>query len=179
MKKRIQSIALSLLVALSSCHTSSSSSTSVTPATPTSTFNITYNGKTYHLTSSAPGTVPATVISAITASSSSPAQWGATLVAQNSHIQCSFMAEKVTNLSTAIGTYNEVGCGGGVTHSTLNLTDMDDGNKRYETDCTGHDTTGSITITVSNSSECKGTFSLTLSYNGNYYPATGDFDYKH
>jgi hypothetical protein len=176
MKKLI--MAVSLLTILNACHTSSSS-TSVTPSAPTSTFNITYNGKTYHLTSSAPGTVPVTVISAITGSSSSPvAEWTVSTGATDSHIQCTFGGAKFNNMSTAIGTYRS-GCGSGVTISSLYLLDKDDGNKTYETDCTGHDSTSTLTVTVASATECKGTFNVILSYNGNYYPATGDFDYKH
>ncbi len=178
--KRIATIAAGLLIAASSCTPSGSGSgTTLTPAT-SSTFNITYNGKTYHLTSTT--TAPLTVVNATTTSSTSPSSgittWGINAVASDSHIQCNMGGIKFTNISTAVGTY-KAGCGGGTTLSTLNLTDADDGNKMYQTDCTGADTTSTVTVTSSTSTECKGTFNVILSYGGHYYPATGDFDYKH
>ena len=176
--RQIAIIAAGLLLTISSCTTSGSGSgTSVTPAT-SSTFNITYNGKTYHLTSTT--TAPITVVTAMTNSSSATGTtfWTASAGASNNHIQCSIGGGKFTDLSNATGVYKG-GCGGGTTYSALNLTDLDDGNKRYETDCTGHDTTSTLTITTSNATEVKGTFNVILTYNGNYYPATGDFDYKH
>jgi|GEM_PF-3032353 len=178
--KQLTIIAAGLLLTISSCTTSGSGSgTSVTPTT-SSTFNITYNGKTYHLASTA--TVPLTIVNATTFSSTSPSTgimtWDINAVASNSHIQCNIGGIKFTDVSTAVGTY-KAGCGGGTTLSTLNLTDYDDGGKMYQTDCTGADTTSTVTVTSSTSTECKGTFNVILSYSGHYYPATGDFDYHH
>ena len=178
--KRIAIIAAGLLIAASSCTPSGSGSgTTVTPAT-SSTFNISFNGKTYNLTSTT--TVPLTVVNASTISTTSPSSgittWGVNALASNSHIQANIGGIKFVNINTAVGTY-KAGCGGGTTLSTLSVTDYDDGSKRYETDCTGSDTTSTVTVTTSTSTECKGTFNVILTYGGVSYPATGDFDYRH
>ncbi len=83
--------------------------------------------------------------------------------------------------TTAIGTYR---CGSlSTTYGDKNIAyggnfflDKEDGNKQHQSDGTGKDTTSTITVTVANASQFKGTFSIILSYNGSYYPATGDFD---
>ncbi len=51
---------------------------------------------------------------------------------------------------------------------------IDDENKKCRIDRTGKDTTSADT--VANATQFKGTFNIILSYNGSYYPATGDFD---
>ena len=192
MKKHLSIMAVCLLT-LSACTKSSSSgSTSGTPTTPVSTLNITFNGKTYNLSTG--GSTVTTVITATTKSNpgnlygplggSTYAGYLAGLFGTNSQVNIVFTGLKLDD-SSAIGTYR---CGSftnttnsyyDLSYGGLSLIDKNDGNKSYMSDFTGKDTTSTITVSVANSTECKGTFNVVLTYNGSYYPATGDFDYKH
>lgn len=194
----ITMVATIAILTVSSCSPGGGTTTPppVTPPAPVSTFNITFNGHTYNLTSST--TVPVT---SVTASTSTPGQafgipdyctghfvyadFKAAIIASNSQINAIIGGNKM-GASSAIGTYrsgsyNDASgdCTKDRIYGGLQVIDMGDGGKVYTSDQSGKDTTGTITVTVSNATECKGTFSVILSYSGNYYPATGDFDYKH
>ena len=168
MKKPI--IVICLVSALSCTKKSSTTSTPSPTAVSASTFNITFNGRTYNITQG---------IAAITSSptGTSP-DWGVLVGAGDTHIRCNISGVKSGSPATALGIYKS-GNATGLPTTTLDLTDYDNGGKRYTSSVDGHDTTSQITVSISNATECKGTFSVILSYNGNYYPATGDFDYKH
>lgn len=170
-------VAAIAILTVSSCHTGSGTTPPpVTPTTPVSTFNITYNGKTYNLTSGGGTVINATCMAPI-AGTPIPED-GLTLLASNTHIQGHFFGIKRTDLSNYIGVYHP---GFDYTKEVmeLDITDYDDGAKKYTSDFTGKDSTSIMTVTTNTTTECKGTFSVILSYMGNYYPATGDFDYKH
>lgn len=168
-------IIAALLLMLAACTKTTSSTAPVSPPSATqSTFDITFNGKTYSLVSDS--TTAAIAITALTTTSSS-SLCGVAVTARNSQMQCTLTGIKDTS-NTAIGIYRS-GNADGTMYGTIQLIDVDDGNKKYTSDFTGADSSSTITVAVSNSSECKGTFSVILSYNGHYYPATGDFDFKH
>jgi len=191
MKKPLLTIAS--MIFLSSCSThSGSGSTTVTPSGTTSTFNITIAGHTYNLTENT-SVIPVTTSIIATTADAENVTYGTGNSYPNTIFQ-SYIQSLNSNqilfsalgikpdLSTAIGTYR-VGVypdpavsGGYISfYSPVQIRDYGDGGKLY----TSADTTSSITISISNGSEVKGTFSLSLYYNGSYYPATGDFDYKH
>ena len=192
MKKQII-YSLIAIIFFYSC-TQSSSGNNVNPTSPTSTFNIHFNGKTYSVNTAS---APTSVVSAITTygpgdyygnwDNNIYAGYGVGIVATSAQILCIFKGGKL-DASTAIGTYRSGGCTYNSPLTTiylsygaavLELTDHEDGNKKYSSDYSGVDTTSTITVSVANANECKGTFNVVLSCNGNHYPATGDFDYKH
>lgn len=195
MKKLIIAVSLLTLAACTKSGTTSSSSPGSTTSIPTSTFNITFNGKTYNLNSSITGTAivvttksnPGTLYGNNSSCNCNYAGYSVGIVAGSSQMSCEFIGGQLS-ASTALGTYKSGAYGGCDTFSTfifygsIMLVDHNDGNKEYwdGNEC-GHaaDTTSMIAVTVANANECKGTFSVQLYYNGNYYPATGDFDYKH
>ena len=188
MKKLI--IAVSLLTTLNAC-TSGSGSGGSTSATPASTFSITYAGKTVTVSSSTTGSVasaiptnnPGDVYGNLNTATPVYAGYRIGIVALNSKINFIMSGLKL-DATTALGTYR---CGsytaasgyGDLAYGDMRLTDADAGNKQYLSDATGKDTTSTVTVTVASSTECKGTFNITLSSNGIYYPATGSFDYHH
>ncbi len=163
MKKLI--IAVSLLSIFNSCTSGGSGSgTSVTPA---SSFSITFRGHTY--TSTTPV--------ATTAGGSSG--WmlsfnGGTLTT----VVLIFQGWNYFNLTSGIGTYKLGGISNGIHYSAnpCTLSDYASGGAAYRADAT--DTTSQAIVTISNGTECKGTFTVNLNDGaGNYYPATGSFDY--
>ena len=186
MRNHRRIIAVSLLAALSSCHTSSSSSTTVTPTTPTSTFNITVNGHSYHLSGNMSSNPPISV-TATTTGSGTAYSLAISATDLNHSISASISAYK-TDLSSALGTYYEGydSSASGITHpggqigGYMTIIDYGDGGKAYTNQqgvYAGQIST--VDVTVSNGSEVKGTFSLKLNYNGTISNITGDFDYKH
>jgi hypothetical protein len=165
----------------------SGSGTSGTGTTPVSTFNITFKGKTYTINTTNSGSfVAATSRSSPTfqaygnISGSVYAGYIFGLTGGSNQISFSLASMKL-DATTAIGTYR---CGSyqstsGLEHLVYGgilFLDKEDGDKRYESDQSGKDTTSTITVSVSNATQWKGTFNIILSYNGSYYPATGDFD---
>ncbi len=151
MKKYII-IALSLLMVVA-CKKSSNNS-----ATSGSTFNITFNGKTFHESSGS--------LTGLTTSNTGNS-YLCDIEADTKNIQVKLFGIKYSS-STATGTYHEYD------YNVGDFSDVSDGGKNYEID-----TTSTITITQSDAGWVKGTFSLTLHYNGSTYPATGDFAMKH
>lgn len=169
MKKQILSLALLACSAFVSCHTSSSSSTSVTPATPTSTFNITVNGHSYHLSGNSYSN-PILSLQAQTLATSNYAvqiTWN-----DGAHKTSGSINAYKADMSSAIGTYTN----DSMSLAQVGVFDYGDGGKFYSNAGPG---TSTVTITTSNSSEVKGTFNLNLTYSGAQYNITGDFDYKH
>lgn len=169
MKNIITLICIGLLI--SSCTPGGST------AVPASTFDITFNGKTYNLVSGSGNIIAVSTVSS-TSPSSGITSWGVNVITENIHVRCNIGGLKFTDIGTSTGTYRG-GCGSGTVYSILSVTDIDDGNKVYQSDYTGYDTTSTINVEISNTTECKGTFSIVLSNNGIYYPATGHFDYRH
>jgi hypothetical protein len=154
------------LLTVTAC-TKKSSSSSSAPTGAASTFNITFNGKTYHESTA---TVITNVIAVTTTTNtlSVPPRFICELAVITKNIKCTPIADKA-DISTAIGTYKV--SGGWV--APINFIDYGDGGKQYS-----NDTNSTITVTMSTGSEIKGTFNFILHYNGGNYPATGDFDYK-
>lgn len=197
MKKQLTIMAASLLTIFNSCSKSGGTSTPVTPtpAAPISTFNITINGHSYHLSGYAP-----LVVASNPSLSSSSLQIGGSTVGGSSQYQfgltCSDLNKSVavtiagykTDMSSAIGTYysgydsssSGISNPGGTLTSNFSIIDYGDGGKIY-TNYYGvyGNTISTMNISISNGSELKGTFNLKLSYNGAIYNITGDFDYKH
>jgi len=161
-------IAVCLLLVLPSCK----KTTSTTPVI--STFDITFNGKTYNLSTD---DKPPSLVVATTNSLSTRPGYGVSIGARSSQIQCTFQGTKYDDPNTAVGIYQS-GSGNGTILGIITLTDFTDGSKYYTSDFTGNDTTSTITVVLSDEKECKGTFHVILTYNGNYYPADGNFDYK-
>ena len=163
------------MFAISSCSTGGSTVTPVTPTTPVSTFNITFNSKTYNLISSS--TKPVTIV----AQTINQSNGFGVVVSAGDLTKVSFKSVgHMYNLASAIGNYTT---GYGVsttpsyfTGSYIDIVDFGDGGKDYSGTM---DSTSTINISVSNGTEVKGTFNINLLYNGTTYPATGDFDYKH
>lgn len=170
-KHALQIIAGLLLSFITSCSTGSGTVTPVVPATPTSTFNITYNGKSYH------STTPDVVSAFVSAPGNSP-DWGVSINMVSTHIRCNFTGIKYGSSGTAVGIYKS-GNATGLPSTLLDVTDYDDANKHYTSNFNGLDTASTITVITNTANECKGTFNIILTYNGTSYPATGDFDYKH
>lgn len=192
--KKLIIIAVSLLT-LSACNKKSSTSTTPGGSTSSSTFNITLAGHTYNL-------VYNTAYTPMTASTTSETGdfiangyflntlgntpgfdfqvFAADETAGSStplHINALIKGYKV-GPSSALGVYR-TGLGGpdaadGVIE-VIEIIDQGDGGKVYE----GCDTNSTITVSVSNATEIKGTFSLNLYYNNSFstiYPCTGNFD---
>ena len=144
------------MFATSSCSKTGSSSGS---STPTSTFDITINGHSYHLSnSSVLPTIEATTISS-----------GSTFIvgvsASSSNTVIVVINATKSDISSALGIYSSP--------QNLALIDEGDGGKSYLIQ------SGTVNVTTSNGQEVKGTFNLTCTYNGSTYPVTGDFDYNH
>ncbi len=175
MKK--QTIIAGILISICSCTKPDSSSTSGTTTTSASTLSIAFNGKTYNLTTSP--TSVATVLNATTSSATSASSgltsWGVLITGLSTEVQLNFSGTKLNNPNSAVGTYKS-GIGNSTVFGALELTDRNDGNKRYTSDFSGADTTSTITVTTSTATECKGSYSVVLTYNGQYYPATGQFN---
>ena len=169
MKKSILLLIAGAMLAMTSCHTSGTGSTSVTPTTPTSTFNITINGHSYHLTNSS------NIYTSIVGTTLATDIYKAKIMVTDVHSGSFVIGGIKPDLSSALGTYS---CDSAIekTYGLTSIRDDGDGGKIYSSLCPGIST---VTVTVSNGTELKGTFSLNLSYNGTVYPITGDFDYKH
>lgn len=152
-----------------SCSRGGSPTTPVTPSN-VSTFNITFNGKTFPVADDNANTV---ALNATTGSSSGG--FIATIIAEDDAINAFFYGSRV-GFSSAVGTYHldDIGIGsGGAT-----ITDYADGGKVYQVVGPISTTANAIIISASNSTQVKGTFKLQLEYAGVTYPATGDFDVK-
>jgi len=192
MKTPLALIATSLLSAFTACHTSSSS-TSVTPSAPTNTLNITINGHSYHITGHSTGShvTPYFDLSGTTVGAGSIFEFSMTGndVTAGNKINLRIGGWK-TDMSSATGTYYNGydSSSSGITwpggypgnSGTIQVVDYGDGGKAYSNLIgvyAGQKST--VTVTVSNSTELKGTFNLNLSYNGTIYNITGDFDYNH
>ena len=193
MKKQIIIIAVSVLTALNSCTTSGSGSgTSVTP-TPTSTFDITINGHSYHLSGQATNPTASSYlgIAGTTLGVSTIYEYSLTC---NNALSGNTINVKIggwkTDMSSATGNYYNGydSSASGITwpggspgnNGSIQVVDIADGGKTYSNIMgvyAGQIST--INVTVSNSTELKGTFNLNLSYNGAIYNITGDFDYNH
>ncbi len=167
MKNQLVTLLVLATIAINGCHTSSSSTT-VTPTTPVSTFNITINGHSYHLSSNA-NSNPPIVVRATTLSVAGEfmLSFGGT---NTNQVGTSFTGLK-SDLSSPLGTYIVDS-----SHGSNEVEDYGDGSKIY---IGNHSSGGTATVTICNGTECKGTFNVNLSYNNITYPVTGDFDYKH
>lgn len=170
---RMSLLGLIVILCICGCTKKSSSNNG-----PSSTFSITFNGKTISVPSSSSNATPLVAITQTDAGGLSGALpysqvFDAIITVNDPKIAGTIDAYK-TDLSSAIGTYKIANV---AYIDNTSITDYTDGGKVYNN---VQDTTASsITISVSNNSEVKGTFSLMLTYNGANYPATGSFDYKH
>ena len=152
--------------------------TNNTNTVPASTFNISYNGKTAHISYDG-SNLSDMVYTQMTAPDSTSPIWGIWLSTRNAHVKCSFTGRKLSGPGiTEPGVYKSGNNSGGGSN-LLELTDYDDAGKVYTSGNDGKDTASTITVTEFTAHRCKGTFSIILSHNGNSYPATGDFDYQH
>ncbi len=167
--KKLITIAVCLL-AFSSC-TKKGSTTGTGSTATNSTFNITLNGHSYNATCPKGGAVGYPSIQATTGTNTdinTGLQVFRSIITVNKANEIFFsVSGKKSDLSTSVGTYQALYV------ATPIIIDNGDGGKGY-----GVDSTSTVTISVSNSTEIKGTFNLTLLYNGSSYPATGDFDFK-
>lgn len=178
MKKQILTILAGTLLGISSCTTSGSGSgTSVTPTAPASAFSVTFQGNTY-------------TSSVATATTS---QWGTqggtsmgwvSYVTGGSTKNVSIQFQDFVGFSilSGLGSYYANTHIPGTTSMYVGgkctLVDFNHGNAGYTTD--DNDSTSIVNVTVANSSECKGTFTVRLNNGtGAYSTATGSFDYKH
>lgn len=176
-KTQICSWGLALLLLIGGC-TKKSSTSSTQQTNPTSNFTITFNGKTIDIASSSNNSVP---VVAITKTDPGGAcgclpysqVFDVSISVDDPKLSATMVAYK-TDLSTAVGVYK---VGNYAYIANTDITDYTDGGKGY---ANVQDTAASsITVTVANSSEVKGTFNVLLTYNGVNYPAIGSFDYKH
>ena len=165
--------------------------TSGTGTTPVSTFSITFKGKTHTIntsnSASSVGVIPPT-LSVLSTSSPTDTWFGTSPIyagylftlSGNSNLMGFTFESMKLDPTTAIGTYK---CGLfvgdiDIAYGAIGYLDREDGDIFYKSDQSGKDTTSTITVTVANATQWKGTFNIILSYNGSYYPATGDFDYR-
>lgn len=197
MKKQIAILAAGLIIAASSCTKKSSSTGTATPSSPTtptipgvgSTLNFTWNGYTYNLVMTSD---QSTVVNASTQQGSNYyygvqteqqyAKFSMSIGGKNKDVMFLLGGAKLTN--DAVGTYRTGGTSG--TKSDVlygvsaTITHYLEGGKQYGpslSKCV--DTNGVIEVTLSNSTECKGTFTTTTTdANGTTYPVTGNFHYK-
>lgn len=154
-----------------------STTTVVTPVPPTpppaavvkSSFDITFNGHTY--------TVVDTAGSVNVQTSTTGTSDGVIVLANGTQISMNFSAIKDSAVGIRTGCYRS-GTSNIKVLGLLDLYDKEDGNKHYASDQTGADTTSVIIVTTATSTQVQGTFSVTLSWGGHYYPATGHFDYN-
>jgi hypothetical protein len=170
-------ISVCLLITFNSCTTGSGSGTGSTSVTPTSTLSITFQGSTY-------------TSSVVTATTS---QWGTqggtsmgwvSFVSGGStqNVSIQFQDFVGFSISSGIGSYyantHIPGITSMYTGGKCTLVDFNHGNAGYTTD--DNDSASAVTITVANSTECKGTFTARLNNGtGTYSTATGSFDYRH
>lgn len=188
MKNQILLI-LAIIAIFSSC--SPGGGSSVTP-TSGSTFNITLSGHTYNIVHSTTNVaMTATTVSEAanfsaqgyfqTTQGSTPGFKFTLLAGDKSstsgnilHVDALLSGFKAGS-SSAIGTYRTGGDATSDMISIVSVLDQADGGKNY----IGCDTNSTITVTISNATEVKGTFDLNLIYNYNYsstFHCTGSFD---
>jgi len=170
MKKLI--IAISLLT-ITACTKSSTSSSPSGTGTGTSTCSVTFQGTTYNLTTVLATTTEANTVGAVNG-------WECYLSSSSSTSLTILFTGFNYNIVNGLGTYKISGKTNGVNFSSgqFTLVNHNAGNATFLADAT--DTISTATVTISNSTECKGTFSVSLNDGtGHYYPATGSFDYKH
>jgi hypothetical protein len=171
--KKLSIIVVSLLtLTLYSC--GGNDNNNVTPTSPTSSnsnLSITFQGNTY-------------TSSIVTTETIGPNPWFVTMSGGDSKtVSISFNDFSSFSATYGVGTYHANTHIPGTVASMqeggqCTLVNYNQGNAGYSTD--DADTTSYVTVTIANSSECKGTFNIRLNDgNGNYYPTTGEFDYKH
>lgn len=176
MKKSIL-LLMAISTAIFSCTTSSSttgSTTTAPTATDSSTFTLTFNGKTYH---GAQGLVlnSSGVASAYLPSTGSVLMSAQTFVTNNS-TSCVVTSNVLSNYlfslqAMAIGRTNPLGIDTGMTSSgAYKFTDVAAGNLVYMVD-----SNSTINITQSDAHWVAGTMNLKLTQSSSHYTATGNF----
>ena len=176
--RKLTIMAVSLLLTFNSCTTSSSSSTSATPsASDSSTFTLSFNGKTYHgaqglaLNSSGAVTayLPATGVQM--AAQTSVTSTGAVCVISSTVLNNYIFSLQVQ----ARGGTTAIGSDTSITGTTAyTFTDMAAGNVIYTI---GDNST--VNVTESDAHWVAGTMNLNLSLSGTPYTATGSFKIYH
>jgi hypothetical protein len=191
MKKHTITFLAGTMLAISSCSPGSSStgSTTVAPIAPvdSSTFNVTISGHNYHIAAprGVSGSAGNNLISAVTATGYGSGKYSGRQIL-NSLIEIEdggkslhfVVSGQRLDLSSALGTYLigiDTANSTATNYGGFQVLDIGDGGKLYQA---AFDTTSTITVSLSNSTEVKGTFNLKGRYNGTLYPITGDFDYK-
>lgn len=165
--KKLIIIAVSLLT-LSAC----SKSGKTTSTTPTSSYDITLNGHSYHRSSSSKIT-PIVVIGIAATPGDCQVQIG---INDPGYTSASFWGSKA-DTTNKVGTYNVIG------NSANDVEDYGDQSILYVLSGINGATTynvGTITVSVYNSTEIKGTFNIN-GVTGNdtlIHNITGDFDYN-
>jgi hypothetical protein len=143
-----------------------------TGTTPVSTFNITIDGHSYN---EPPLSMTAQTFSLLKSNGGNYMVFNLNCV--NNKVLAAIKAYKL-DASTGTGTYIADNSPFVSFGSTL-VTDYGDGGKMYINN-NGAALIGSVSVnvTVSNGSQCKGTFDMNLEYNGSLHNIKGNFDYR-
>ena len=170
MKKQIVTILLlaGAMLTVTSCHTSSSP---VPSSTTTSSFSVTFQGSTNNFTTGV-----------ATALQGDYSTGNPSILTFNTGNTTSIILLVQLYSSTAInalGVYKVSGrfsLNSTFSGGTATIADYSQGGTSYSIDA--NDTTSAATVTISNGTECKGTFNLRLNNgSGTYSTAAGTFDY--
>jgi hypothetical protein len=146
----------------SSTGSGSGSGTSGTGTDPVSTFNITVDGHNYNFS----GSSKDFGYTAYTLGVNNCMTFNLSFISQ-SKVLAEISGIKL-DATSAIGKYFDSGL--------VTVTDFGDGGKMYSNYGYAHQVT--VNVTVSNGSQCKGTFDMNLDYNGSLHNIKGDFDYR-
>jgi len=173
-----QLLAASLLLSIYSCSPSGSSSTTVTPvATDSSTFTLTFNGKTFH------GAQGLTIDGSGAVTAYSPAtgiQMAAQTFVTGTGTTCVISSSQTSNYlfslqAVAIGRNTAIGPDTGFTATgAYTFTDATAGNIVYTVD-----STSIVNITQSDAHWVAGSLNLNLTQGSNHYNASGNFKIYH